>query len=164
MKLFERSLNGEWRLRPAGGGKTLRGNVPGDVSYDAFLNGEKPDYRAGDNYKLYADLVQSDFEYSRELTVGRELLDCDDVVLQCDGIDTFSEIFVNGVSVGKTDDMFMQYKFSVKAALREGKNEIRILLRSTLKEMEKFENDRYVSIFNEKRIFVRKAQCHFGWD
>lgn len=42
MKLFERSLNGEWRLRPAGGGKTLRGNVPGDVSYDAFLNGEKP--------------------------------------------------------------------------------------------------------------------------
>ena len=116
MKLFERSLNGEWQLRPAGGGKTMRGNVPGDVSYDAFLNGEKPDYRAGDNYKLYADLVQSDFEYSRELTVGRELLACDDVVLQCDGIDTFSEIFVNGVSVGKTDDMFMQYKFSVKAA------------------------------------------------
>ncbi len=47
------------------------------------------------------------------------------VVLDCEGIDTVSNLFVNGQFVGSTDNMFRRYRFRIGEFLKQGENELR---------------------------------------
>lgn len=40
------------------------------------------------------------------------------VVLICEGLDTVSRIFINGVLIGKSKNMFVRYIFDIKSALQ----------------------------------------------
>ena len=50
------------------------------------------------------------------------------------------------------------------AEVKVGENELRVEMKSTLNTMDTYDCKDYSSIFNVPRIFVRKPQCHFGWD
>ena len=47
------------------------------------------------------------------------LLSYTNVELVCDGIDTISEISINGKRVGETMNQFIQYKFPVKDYIQQ---------------------------------------------
>ena len=67
--------------------------------------------------------------------------------------------------LGKTENMFLKYAYEIKPFLHSGANQLRVEMKSTIKAIEDGEKaDDYISIFNKERFFVRKAQCHFGWD
>ena len=55
------------------------------------------------------------------------------VELVCEGLDTLSEIKINGVSVAKTSDMHRTYRFPVKKYLKQGENTIEIRSRCRCK-------------------------------
>lgn len=145
-------------------GKSIPASVPGDITIDLFRAGLVKDPYFGDNQKENDWIPRRDFTYITEITASEELLKNESVQLVFDGIDVYADIFLNGKPIGSTDNMFLQYRFDVQDLLRLGKNELRVEMKSTLNKMDTFDTTGYYSIFNEARIFVRKAQCHFGWD
>ena len=60
--------------------------------------------------------------------------------------------------------MFLKYTYEVKSLLKESDNILQVKFRSTVKAMEDIDCTDYISIFNKPQIFLRTAQCGFGWD
>lgn len=155
-------LNGNWSLRCCETGETIPARVPGDVTADFFAAGKIPDPYFGMNYKDERWLLERDYEYS--LRFSARLPEAGErIALVFSGIDTFAEIRLNGVKLGETENMFLRYEYDVTKLLAE-ENELCVHMRSTLKRMEEIDAERYFACFNKERIFIRKAQCHFGWD
>ena len=146
------------------GGKLISAAVPGDITMDLYKAGIVKNPYFGDNQKENDWIPREDFTYITEFDVDEGLLAQESVEIVFDGVDVYSEIFLNGKQIGSTENMFLQYRFDIKEFLQKGKNELRVEMKSTLNKMDTFDTTGYFSIFNEKRILVRKAQCHFGWD
>ncbi len=152
----------DWKINYDG--KALPCSVPGDITWDMYKNGVVQDPFYGWNHVDIRWVAERDFDYTAEIVVDKETVENDVTELVFDGIDTFSDIYLNGVHLGATKNMFLQYRFNVKGILKEGKNLLKVSMHSTLKKMDEYDAEGYFSIFNEKRLFIRKAQCHFGWD
>jgi beta-mannosidase len=89
--------------------------------------------------------------------------------LEFGGLDTFATIWLNGVLLGQTDNMFRAYGYDVTDLMRiEGRNEI--LIRFTPPSV--MVADKSVLAWNissapikiSKRNHMRKAQFGWGWD
>lgn len=154
-------LSGKWDL--SGAGIECAGTVPGDIVDDLFNAGRVPDPYYNDNHKELDWVHNGDWTYSREFTLDAEA-DCSVLRLCLDGVDTFSDVYINEQLVLETDNMHYGYKVDIKPYTRRGKNKIEIRLKSTLKRLALIDNKEYLCIFNKDRLFIRKAQCHFGWD
>lgn len=77
------------------------------------------------------------------------------------GLDTFADVYFNGCFIKSTDNMFTRFTHPVE--LQQGDNEIRIQFRSVFDVKVPYDPaDLQEGI--KSRMFVRKAQYHFGWD
>ena len=155
-------LNRDWNLHFEG--KSIPAVVPGDITLDLYNAGiiENPYY--GMNHKKLHWIIGRDFEYRLCFDLPDEIMDSEEIVLEFDGIDTFADIYLNGKKIGSCEDMFLQYVFSVKNLVKKVRNELSVRMRSTTKIMDGIDDAGYFGVFNTKRLFIRKAQCHFGWD
>lgn len=84
--------------------------------------------------------------------------------LRFEGIDTFSDIYINGQLVKSTDNMFISY--DVDNNLRIGENEVVVHIKPTMLEARKFTPPAisYALKYNYPGLYVRKAVHMFGWD
>ncbi|MBO4263002.1 MAG: hypothetical protein J5903_04385, partial [Clostridia bacterium] len=156
------NLNGKWILENDRTG-TTEATVPGDITNDLYRAGKITDPYFGLNHRQIGWIPREDFIYKKVFDAPKDFLG-GEVLLEFDGIDVFSEIYLNGELLGKTENMFLKYTFSVGNMLKPKGNQLEVRMKSTLNEMDKFDCAGYMSIFNVPRVFVRKAQCHFGWD
>jgi len=155
------NLSGKWSVR--NDKYTLTGNVPGDVSDDFLQAGLIEDPYFHDNYKESSWITLADWYYEKTFRV--RLADLDEhTYLRFDGIDTFSDIYLNGVKLGSTANMHRGYQFPVNGLLKDGENLLSVHLHNVYDAMGQEEQTKYDSIFHANRILVRKAQCHFSWD
>ena len=145
-------------------GKKIPAQVPGDITIDLYKAGLIEDPYYGMNYVENTWVARTDFTYETELDVTEEMLANPSIELVFDGVDVYSDVYVNGKLVGSTENMFLQYRFEIKDFLKVGKNVVNVYMRATLNKMDTFDTEGYAAVFNVKRLFVRKAQCHFGWD
>ena len=133
--------------------------VPCDVLIDLYNNGVIDDPYYAENVNSARKYLDAEYTYRTWFV----LFEPDkSVEIVFDGIDTYSEIYLNGSLLGKTENMFLQYRFSVEGLLKKGENvlEVRML------PCKRFIDDKYHGrgVFSTKRLQLRKAQCHFGWD
>jgi beta-mannosidase len=164
-------LNGEWRFRESSTEEWLPASVPGGVYSDLLAAGEIPDPYYADNELDCQWVGETDWEYRRTVRVPESLLAHDRIILACDGLDTVATVRVNGTQVGSSANMHRAYEFDVADALVAGENEVTISFRSPVEygidRRDSHEYDvpalRY-PIDQPARNFVRKAQCHYGWD
>ncbi|UUZ79635.1 hypothetical protein LJK88_31625 [Paenibacillus sp. P26] len=80
-----------------------------------------------------------------------------------EGLDTFATVFVNGLEIGKTDNMLMAHSFDVTRVLRHGKNTIAVKFDPLYlhhRDKEQFQ----WSSYTKERPWLRKAAMNFGWD
>ncbi len=84
--------------------------------------------------------------------------------LRFEGIDTFSDIYVNGKLVKNTDNMFLSY--DVEDNFHIGENEVVVHIKPTMIEARKFTHPAisYALRYNYPGLYVRKAAHMFGWD
>ncbi|MCQ2742350.1 MAG: hypothetical protein MJ239_03520 [Bacilli bacterium] len=155
-------LNGKWSLSFEG--KTIESCVPGDITIDVFKAGLISNPYIAENYKDAEWVGRKNYSYTKTFQVSEEDICFDVIKLNFKGIDLFADIYVNGVLIGSTKNAFLGYSFNVKKYVKVGSNELRVDMKSTLNEMDTYDCKDYSSIFNVPRIFVRKPQCHFGWD
>ncbi|HEY9060564.1 MAG TPA: glycoside hydrolase family 2 protein [Pseudobacteroides sp.] len=164
MKLMD--LNGKWMMRRVGELQWIEAQVPGSVYNDLLSAGkiEDPYYR--ENEESVYKLSCFDYEYSREFTVTKSILEHDFLKLKCEGLDTIAEISVNGKKIAETENMHRSYEFDVKGILTEGVNIVRVLFKSPVNYLEERKKIKPIwSNFSDTSFsYLRKAHYMFGWD
>ncbi len=165
------NLKGEWKLRQANKSKALTASIPGDTHSALLAAGKIPDPYWGMNELDVQWVGRENWAYSRKFRVSAEFLKKSLIFLNCDCLDTITEICLNGKRIGKTDNMFLRYRFEVKPFLKIGLNEITILFKSAEKqaisESKKLPYELPYSVYpvqSPHRNLIRKVQCHAGWD
>ncbi len=155
-------LHSNWTVNYKG--KQLPATVPGDVTLDLWKNGVIDDPYYGINHQKLGWIIGEDFEYQTTFDLPEDIFASQEILLAFDSIDTFADIYLNGVKLGHTEDMFLRYSFSVKELAKKTGNVLTVKMLSTGKVMDSIDDQGYFGTFNVKRLFIRKAQCHFGWD
>ncbi len=177
--MVQKEINDGWTFRQAGEGEWYPAAVPGTVHTDLMENGiiEDPYYRLNEHDVQWVDKV--DWEYKTTFSVDGTVAGRDRIELDFKGLDTYADVFVNGEQVLQADNMFREWKADVKEVLKEGENELRVVLRSPITEgIKKYDAQGYVIPVSDNdlaeigkvedgkkvSVYTRKAGYHFGWD
>ncbi len=170
-------LSGEWEFRASSEefipeelksklSNWNKAKVPGTVHLDLLENGFIPDPFFETNELEIQWIDKVNWVYRKRFFIDFDFKNFDSVKLVFEGIDTVGDIKLNCEAVASVDNMFIQHSFDVKNLLKNGENEIEIVLKSPTfagKELE----EKYGKIFAELtsyRVYLRKAQYSFGWD
>ena len=159
-----RSTITKWTITELSSGTTIPAQVPGDITCDLYKAGIISDPFFGLNHLKLKEWLDKDYKYSAEFSIDEKPSDDENVFISFDGVDLFSEIYLNGKLLGKTDNMFKRYSFNIDGQLKIGKNLLEVCMRSTTKYMQTLDTKDYFAVFNIPRILLRKEQCCFGWD
>lgn len=165
--MVELDLGGIWRMKKTEDTEWIGGKVPGSVFNDLLKAGRISDPFYRDNEDEAKIIASCDYEYEQDFEVRPAMLEYDQLFLRCEGLDTFTEIFLNGIPVAKTANMHRTYEFEVKGYLRPGINNIRVIIYSPLEYMAQKHREQPVYFGGgsmEGNPYVRKAHCMFGWD
>ena len=171
--MIKNTLNGSWNLEIIGKDSGLlpegkiEAKVPGSV-YGALLK-EKliPDPFYRDNELKVLPLMDNDFAFSRSFEADKELLFSDEVILRFEGIDTLADIYLNGELLGCAYNMHRIWEYDVKEYLKEGANELKVVLHSPTKYIKEENEKVYTGGAHECMEgfpHLRKCHCMFGWD
>lgn len=166
------TLNGRWQVKQFNNANAewLPADVPGCIHTDLLAAGVIPDPFYRDNERTVMWVGETAWLYRRTFSVSPELLQHDRVLLHCDGLDTLATIWLNGQEIGQTDNMFRTWEFDARSILRPGENEITVRFDSALLFGQQKLAQRYIHSWSTDTHklpggnYVRKAQCHFGWD
>lgn len=167
----EISLNGEWQFTSPEVDEWLPGQVPGEVFSDLIRNEEIPDPYYRSNELNLQWIGKTDWTYKRNFKVEKDFLAHQKQILDCKGLDTVSKLYINGIQVGRSKNMHRRYEFEVGEQLVEGENTLEIQFRSPVEfgveQSQKYQGyipDHRYLVDQPARQFIRKAQCHYGWD
>ena len=164
--MHHQSLNGQWTFRQLNTNEWLPASVPGSVHTDLLALGKIPDPFIGDNEKKVLWIGDTDWEYRYSFKAAPELLKESEQFLVCDGLDTLAEVSLNGISLGKTDNMFRQWKWDATGSLKKDANELAILFRAPVAYITGKQKEK--TLLGGGDIpggpHLRKAPCQWGWD
>jgi beta-mannosidase len=159
-----------WQLReltPSGRAKARPATVPGCVHTDLQVNELIPDPFYGRNEDHVSWIEEKEWTYFTEFELDRQLLTEQQVDLVFDGLDTLAVIRVNDSEIGRTENMFLGYRFNIKSHLKPGTNRIEIDFLNAMDYIRARHPGPLVPVSNDPvggRQYIRKKQCDFGWD
>jgi beta-mannosidase len=158
-------LHSSWQFKQVGTTTWHRAQVPGTVHTDLLLNHLIPDPFYRDNETKVQWVEKEDWEYKTDFSCLFNRNELMPIYLEFDGLDTYAEVFLNGNSILKSDNMFRTYKIDVTAYLKNSKNQLRILFRSAVNQTDSLaKKSLLLHPCENNRHYARKAQYHFGWD
>ncbi|MDF2834011.1 beta-mannosidase [Chryseobacterium indoltheticum] len=161
----ERNLSSEkWQFKNSKENKWLTASVPGTVHLDLMNNKLIPDPYKDENEKKVQWVENEDWDYRTVFKISAKELKDQNVDLVFHGLDTFSEIYLNGKLLKKTDNMFRTWKIPVKNDLKIGNNILQIKFKSSVHIGKDLAKKVPFTMPESPRSFVRKAQYQFGWD
>lgn len=165
------SLDGIWRVANVADHDFFDAPVPGCV-HDALIGARRiPDPYFGENETSLQWIGEADWIYEKRFAGSDDLLRFQNCVLRCEGLDTLAEVSLNGVLLGRTDNMFRVWEWDVRSALRPDENLLSIRFQSVMPVIRKAQSKRPLFSWNgaggcayEGAAHVRKMPCNFGWD
>ncbi|WP_223600362.1 glycoside hydrolase family 2 protein [Chryseobacterium sp. GVT01B] len=161
----QRNLSSEnWQFKNSKDQNWLPAKVPGTVHLDLMDNKVIPDPYKDENEKKVQWVENEDWDYQTQFTVSSQELKNDNIDLVFNGLDTFSEIYLNGKLLKKTDNMFRKWNIPVKQYLKPGNNALQIKFQSAVNTGKELAKKVPFTMPESPRSFVRKAQYQFGWD
>ncbi len=116
-------LSGEWAIFRVGIKRSYPAYVPGCIQGSLFDAGVIKDPFVGQNLDEMGELLQSGWSYEK-VFVSEDLAAYDRVVLAFGGLTAAAEITLNGSKIAEVHELFTPAEFSVKDALRAGKNSL----------------------------------------
>jgi len=163
------SINKNWVLINKKKSIEIPAEVPGTV-FEALIDNniiDDPFYGLREHEVSW--VYESEWDYKTVFDLNPSFLDHNNILLRFHGLDTISEIILNGESLGVTNNMFTRYDFEVKSKLKVKNNSLIVKFKSpTLAAKEQKEkkgvdlNTGYAAISGVP--YLRKAQYSFGWD
>ena len=158
-------LNGNWLFCNKKDLTWKDASVPGCVQMDLMRLQELPDPYFQMNEQLFHKLEGEEWIYKKVFNYTK--CSCDELELVFEGVDTLAEAYLNGHLLGKLQNMFIPYRFSVKDFIREGENILEIHFLSSIEEARKLEQESGITLASNcetARPYIRKAQYEYGWD
>lgn len=155
----------DWQVKDTEGEFSFRGSVPGVVQADLVRNNLLPHPYVGTNEDLFIQIEGKEWIYEKDFSFDEPLGDEDYVDLVFEGIDTLSDVYLNDVFLGSTEDMFLEYRFDVKHLLKS-ENKLRVHIKSPVLVPKALEQN-YGKLGGPEesvRGYIRKAQYSYGWD
>ncbi len=177
-----RTLDSGWQFRALGNTDTPAlaqwhpAQVPGVVHTDLLRNGLIPDPFDRDNEFHLQWIGLTDWEYQTTFQLDSAALSHDHVDLVFDGLDTFADVYLNGQSILRADNMFRHWRIPARTLLKPGDNTLRIVFHSAIEQMLPYVKTLpYVlpaisshNFGNEENLatapYTRKAPYQYGWD
>uniref|UniRef100_A0A9J8DJT6 beta-mannosidase n=1 Tax=Cyprinus carpio carpio TaxID=630221 RepID=A0A9J8DJT6_CYPCA len=170
------SLNGKWQLMNSNSSVSVSAEVPGCVHTTLQRQGfisQDPYYRFND--LAYRWISLDNWTYTTSFSVPSHVRGKGKAVLVFEGVDTVSTISLNGLTIGKTDNMFRRYDFDVTGLLKDEENVLQVWIMSAVTYASQRSH-----AHTEYRVppdcpppvqkgechvnFIRKAQSSFSWD
>lgn len=145
----------------------LPATVPGTVHQDLLGAGRIPDPFTRLNEHDVQWVGTTDWLYRLSFDIPAEMLAEPHLDLCLDGLDTFASVWLNGHHILTSDNMFVPARVAVKALLKPTGNTLHILFESALRRGRALEAQHgHLRAWNgdTSRLYVRKAQYHYGWD
>ncbi|CDW90651.1 beta-mannosidase [Stylonychia lemnae] len=140
-------------------------NVPSTVHLDLIENGllEDPYYR--DNLMKTYWVEVLDWEYQSNFTIDNHTLSKQVVELVFEGLDTHTNISLNGETIAQTNNMHRTWIIDVKDKLKSDKvNTLNIYFKSSpMYDLEAAKNF-LPFVLPANYSHSRKASYHYGWD
>ena len=172
-------LSTGWRVKPRTSGKSLAedlaseegwlsATVPSIVHDVLWQAGQIPNPYQSPSLPKLLPTFERDYIYRLRFCIPDELRAHPSALrLTFCGLDTVAQVWLNGVELGKTDNMFRTYSLPIGQLVREGEQDLVIEFSSALKiaqsRLGKY-GPRAVWNGDPSRVYLRKAQYHFGWD
>lgn len=161
----ERSLSSEnWQFKNSKDSNWFPAKVPGTVHLDLMDNKIISDPFKDENEKKVQWVENEDWDYQTSFTISPHELKNENIDLVFNGLDTFSEIYLNGQLLKKTDNMFRKWNIPAKQYLKPGHNTLQIKFTSAVNTGKELAKKIPFTMPESPRSFVRKAQYQFGWD
>lgn len=145
----------------------LPAQVPGTVHTDLLAAERIPDPFYGLNEEAVQWVGERDWLYRTTFNKPAELSQGDTATLCFDGLDTFASVWLNDKQILVSDNMFVPQRVNVTELLQPTDNHLTILFESALrrgKELEAEYGQQKCWNGDTSRMYVRKAQYHYGWD
>ena len=165
------SLAGTWRLRHEERHIDAAMTIPGDILSALISDGLVPDPCHGRDESEVQWIGRTDWRLEREFEVSQALIACRSVFLDIAVIDTIAEVYLNGLLLGESSNMFCRFRRDVTSLLSPGRNLISILIRSPEAEAARIAASlpypipaSTYPVSSSHRNLIRKAQCMAGWD
>ena len=145
----------------------LKARVPGCIYTDLFRHQRISNPFWGSNEKGLQWIEEREWEYRCRFVTESQFCAYEHIELVAEGLDTIAEIRLNGHPLGSTENMFLEYRFDVKQAIREGRNVLEIRFGSPISYIRARRRRGDFAELNDLvggRCQIRKAQYSFGWD
>ncbi len=142
-------------------------SVPGVVQSDLLALGIIPDPFQSLNEATVQWVGESDWIYRSRFSWSPDDVAHGETTLCFGGLDTFATVWLNGHQILASDNMFVAHRIPVQANLLAGDNELLIVFESALRHGKARESEMgKMPVWNgdSSRVYVRKAQYHYGWD
>lgn len=126
-----------------------------------------PDPYIGESERLVQWAGEADWTYATTFTTPADVESKENVDLIFEGLDTFATVKLNGTVILESDNMFVPARVPVKSLLSDKENELEITFRSAItvgNELEAKYGARTSLMRDKRRMHMRKAQYHWGWD
>jgi len=164
-------LNSGWEFRQLAPNATTPAEwhpakVPGDVHLDLLDNKLIPDPFYRDNEAKLQWIENADWEYRTTLQASPETLRHQHVELVFEGLDSAADIYVNDQLVQHTDNAFREWRVDVKAQLKPGANQLRIVFPSPIRAAAKVaaKDPWRARTHTDEKTYIRKPAYEYGWD
>lgn len=159
----EMKLNEGWRFKSIEDSNWLDAKVPGNVFVDLMNNKQIENPFWGSNEQELTWVSEKKWEYKTQFKADDKFLNNNNIDLIFEGLDTYADIYLNDTLICTANNMFLKWEIPVTQLLKNV-NQLKIVFHSPINN-EKHSKPSYFDFLPEKkRIFTRKAACHFGWD
>ena len=122
-----------------------------------------PDPFKNDNETKLGWIDSTSWTYSSLFNLTTEDISNENIILKCRNINTYSNIYINNVSISQTNNEFLEYRFNIKPYIHKGENSIKVVIEPAYKKLN-YLSENYNTLESEKRVISRKAQYRYGWD
>ena len=111
--------------------------IPGSVYGNLLEKGLMPDPYDRMNELEALRLMENNFCFQTTITIDKEQLQSDFLLLRFDGIDTLAEVYLNDRLLGQTDNMHRVWEFDIEEIAKVGENTLRVEFASPTKYIAK---------------------------
>lgn len=156
----------KWYLEDMDCPAWIQATVPGDVHMDLLREGLIGEPLKGVNAEKQLWMEEKEWWY-RTVFELEQIPAGKGYELVFYGLDYEALIWLNGIIIGKTTNMFIPHRFEISPYIMMGCNTLVVRLVPAVENFEGIDIDRYGGVDGEyyaRRVFSRKAQFTFGWD